>query len=58
MWTITKYKCDQTGKPYGKPFTSICYTPDLMESYKNPKFVEKIELMEGKTLTPIWTAKR
>ena len=42
MWKITKYHCDESGKPYGAPFTTDCYSQELMESYKNPKFVEKI----------------
>lgn len=43
IWRITKYRCDATGTPYGEPIQSLCYTKELMESYKNPKFVLKIE---------------
>lgn len=43
IWRITKYRCDVTGTPYGEPIQSLCYTKELMESYKNPKFVLKIE---------------
>lgn len=43
IWRITKYRCDTTGTPYGEPIQSLCYTKELMESYKNPKFVLKIE---------------
>lgn len=55
MWKITKYRCDEEGRPYGQPYTSICYTNELMESYKNPKFVEKIEEVNGSNLKTIWT---
>ena len=58
MWKITKYHCDENGKPYGDPFTTDCYSQELMESYKNPKFVEKIEAVEGATLKTIWVARK
>ena len=58
MWQITKYHCDENGKPYGEPFTSICYSQELMESYKNPKFVEKIEAFEGSSLKTDWVPRK
>jgi hypothetical protein len=57
MWLITKYHCDENGRPYGEAFQSECYSQELMESYKNPKFVvaiqEKIGAGQYKT---IWQA--
>lgn len=55
MWIITKYHCDENGQPYGEPFTSICYTAELMESYKNPKYVVKIEELSNNNKKVIWT---
>lgn len=56
MWRITKYKCDENGKPYGDPFTSECFSQELMETYKNPKYVEKIEeCIEPNKFKVIWT---
>lgn len=56
MWQITKYHCDEYGQPYGEPFTSICYSYELMESYKNPKFVEKIDIIEGSSFRTVWVS--
>ena len=54
IWRITKYHCDENGVPYGDPFTSICYSYELMETYKNPKYVvsieEQIDLYKWKTI--------
>ena len=56
IWRITKYRCDQNGVPYGDPIQSLCYTQELMESYKNPKFVLKIEEEVAKNqYKVIWT---
>lgn len=56
IWRITKYHCDEEGRPYGEPFQSLCYTQELMESYKNPKYVIKIEEEKSKNKWEvIWT---
>ena len=55
IWRITKYRCDSTGTPYGDPIQSICYTRELMESYKNPKFVLQIEEEVHDEWRVIWT---
>ena len=56
MWLITKYKCDENGKPYGEPFTSLCYTQDLMEAYRGRHFVEKIdEIVCNDQLKTVWS---
>jgi hypothetical protein len=56
IWRITKFRCDQNGVPYGDPIQSLCYTQELMESYKNPKFVIKIEEEVAKNqYKVIWT---
>ena len=56
IWRITKYRCDQNGVPYGDPIQSLCFTQELMESYKNPKFVIKIEEQVAlDTYKVIWT---
>ena len=52
IWRITKYRCDQNGIPYGDPIQSMCYTQELMESYKNPKFVLKIEEEDYHSILP------
>lgn len=54
MWRITKYHCDEWGVPYGEPFNSVCYTNELMETYKNPKYVLKIEEIIGTEYKTIW----
>lgn len=55
-WRITKYRCDSEGVPYGDTIQSLCYTKELMESYKNPKFVVKIEEeVELNVWKVIWT---
>ena len=48
-WKIYKYRCNEDGRSFGDVITSICYTEELMESYKNPKFVVKIEEFDKKT---------
>jgi hypothetical protein len=48
MWKITKYHCDENGSPYGEPFTTVCYTQELMESYRKAHFVQKIVEVLGK----------
>lgn len=53
-WLITKYHCDNEGVPYGEPFTTICFTEELMESYKNPKFVTKIVEVGLRSRRVIW----
>jgi hypothetical protein len=59
IWRITKYRCDEAGMPYGDPIQSLCYTQELMESYKNPKFVIKIEEeVSPSEWVVIWTAER
>lgn len=57
MWRITRYHVDETGTSYGEPFTSDCYTEELMESYKNSRLrsVVKIEQFIGGKWTTIWT---
>lgn len=58
MWKITKFEV-KDGIPYGDPITSICYTQELMESYKNPKFVVKIEEIVGKNkLELVWSNRK
>lgn len=58
-WRITKYKCDETGKPYGTPIQSLCFTQELMEAYKNPKFVVQIEEKIGENNWKIvWVSDR
>lgn len=46
IWRIWKYKCDEQGVPYGDLVCSMCYSQELMQTYKNPKYVEKIEVQE------------
>lgn len=59
IWRITKYRCDESGMPYGDPIQSLCYTQELMESYKNPKFVIKIEEeVSPSEWVVVWTAER
>ena len=59
IWRITKYRCDEAGMPYGDPIQSLCYTQELMESYKNPKFVVKIEEeVSPSEWIAVWTAER
>lgn len=42
--------------PYGETFQSMCYSKDLMETYKNPKYVESIEEEVAiNTFKTIWT---
>lgn len=48
MWKITKYHCDENGSPYGESFTTVCYTQELMESYRKAHFVQKIVEVLGK----------
>lgn len=56
IWRITKYHCDENGMPYGETFQSMCYSKDLMETYKNPKYVESIEEEVAiNTFKTIWT---
>ena len=54
-WKIYKYRCSEDGQPYGDLIVSDCLTQELMESYKNPKFVEKIEEIKHCTTKVIWT---
>lgn len=54
-WKIYKYRCDENGTPYGEIVVSDCLTQELMESYKNPKFVEKIEELKNSESKVIWT---
>ena len=54
-WKIYKYRCDENGIPYGDIVTSNCFTQELMESYKNPKFVEKIEEIKNCESKVVWT---
>lgn len=54
-WLITHYHCDETGRPFGDAFETICYTEELMESYKNPKFVEKIVEVNRGSKRVVWT---
>ena len=44
VYRITSYHCDENGKPFGEPFQHIVYTDELMETYKNKKYVEKIAI--------------
>ena len=56
VYRVTSYHCDENGKPFGEPFQHIVYTDELMETYKNKKCVEKIDVfvrMDG--WKPIWT---
>lgn len=53
-WIITQYHCDENGIPYGEPYESICWTEELMESYKNPKFVEKIVEVNKASKKVVW----
>lgn len=56
MWLITKYKCDENGKPYGDAFQTPCYTQELMDAYRGRHFVEKIDLVMGNgKLKPVWS---
>jgi hypothetical protein len=56
MWLITKYKCDENGKPYGDAFQTPCYTQDLMEAYRGRHFVEKIDEVVGNgQLKTVWS---
>ena len=56
MWWITKYKCDENGKPYGDAFTTPCYTQDLMDAYRGRHFVEKIDEVVGNgQLKTVWS---
>lgn len=56
VYRITDYHCDENGKPYGEPYQHLVYTDELMETYKNPKYVEKIEeFLHGDTWRVIWT---
>lgn len=58
IWLITQYHCDSDGKPYGEPYETVCYTEELMESYKNPKFVEKIVEVSKGSRKVVWTRER
>ena len=56
VYRVTSYHCDENGKPFGEPFQHIVYTDELMATYKNKKYVEKIDVfvrMDG--WKPIWT---
>lgn len=53
-WLITQYHCDENGRPYGEPYESVCWTEELMESYKNPKFVEKIVEVNKRSRRVVW----
>lgn len=48
VYRVTSYHCDENGKPYGEPYQHIVYTDELMETYKNPKYVEKIDVFVRK----------
>lgn len=54
-WKIYKYRCDENGMPYGESVISDCLTQELMESYKNPKFVEKIVEVKNSESKVIWS---
>lgn len=54
LWKIYKFKCDANGLPYGDVVTSMCYSKELMESYKNRKFVVKIEEVSGSEAKTVW----
>ena len=56
VYRITSYHCDENGKPFGEPFQHIVYTDELMETYKNKKYVEKIDVFVRKAgWKSIWT---
>ena len=56
VYRITSYHCDENGKPFGEPSQHIVYTDELMETYKNKKYVEKIDVFVRKAgWKPIWT---
>ncbi len=55
LWKIYKFKCDSNGLPYGDVVTSMCYSKELMESYKNRKFVVKIEEVSGSEAKTVWS---
>lgn len=56
VYRVTSYHCDENGKPFGEPYQHIVYTDELMETYKNPKYVEKIDIFVRKAgWKPIWT---
>ena len=56
VYRVTSYHCDENGKPFGEPFQHIVYTDELMETYKNKKYVEKIE--DAMSKAPILTKRR
>ena len=56
VYRVTSYHCDENGKPFGEPFQHIVYTDELMETYKNKKYVEKIE--DAMSKAPIPTKRR
>ena len=56
VYRVTSYHCDENGKPFGEPYQHIVYTDELMETYKNPKYVEKIDIFVRKAgWKSIWT---
>ena len=56
VYQVTGYHCDENGKPFGEPFQHIVYTDELMETYKNKKYVEKIDVFVRKAgWKTIWT---
>ena len=56
VYRVTSYHCDENGKPFGEPFQHIVYTDELMETYKNKKYVEKIDVFVRKAgWKTIWT---
>lgn len=55
MWKIYKFKCDEFGNPFGDVVVSDCYTQELADSYKNTKFVVKIEERVNGKYQTIWT---
>lgn len=56
IWKIYKYKCDEMGRPYGDIVTSMCYTQELMNSYKGRHFVTKIEEVTNNGTKLVWQA--
>lgn len=56
VYRVTSYHCDENGKPFGEPYQHIVYTDELMETYKNKKYVKKIDVFVRKDgWNPIWT---
>lgn len=56
VYRVTSYHCDENGNPFGEPFQHIVYTDELMETYKNKKYVEKIDVFVRKAgWKTIWT---